>query len=86
METPWGFPTVVGVIIKLANHKWRYIKHGLLVRETSVNGFYIIFWLLYFYHLTIETQQKGNRMMFFTLFLYCVKLKYMLYLHNLFFT
>ena len=45
METPWGFPTVVKVIIKLANHKWRYIKHGLLVREMSVNGFYIIFWL-----------------------------------------
>ena len=37
-------------------------------------------------HLKIETQQKGNRMMFFTLFLYCVNLEYMLYLHNLFFT
>ena len=38
VETPWGFPTVVKVIIKSANHKWRYIKHVLLVRETSVNG------------------------------------------------
>ena len=37
------------------------------------------------FHLRIETQQKGNRMMFFTLFLYCVNLEYMLYLHNLFF-
>ena len=34
-----GFHTVVKVTIKLANQKSRYIKHGLLVRQTSVNGF-----------------------------------------------